>query len=227
MASHFKQSYVDDHDYEAAASPMAAESITKLHTGEGARKFASTKKREKAKLSRGALIGIAIAALLVIVGGFFIVRGVLNSPMFASEGDLASDSLDLEPQQVEVSVDADSGAVDAGAIEYMGETYSMVALEGTAAVVEIDENGTQRSLFVLPGKPATMFLYDGTLLVPENLADGWDVIAYMVGAESQASPIVGEDGQPVKGSGEITDAHLEGSDLVVTDSTGATTRIAL
>ena len=49
----------------------------------------------------------------------------------------------------------------------------------------------------------------------------------MVGAESQASPIVGEDGQPVKGSGEIADAHLEGSELVVTDSTGATTRIAL
>ena len=227
MASHFKQSYVDDHDYEASASPMSSDSITKLHAGEGARKFAARPKKrgaEAAKPARGILIGIAIAALVVILVGFFILRGILGG--FVNEDTVAPDSLPDEVQQVEVTVDGGTGAIESGSITFMDETYSGVALGGGAAGAATDASGNQRPLFALSGTPATLLLYDGILLVPENLSDGWDVIAYVLGGESQASPIVVDDA-PLKGQGEITEAHLDGAELVVSDSTGANTRIAL
>ena len=66
--------------------------------------------------------------------------------------------------------------------------------------VATDESGNQRSLFVLRGTPTCVLFYDGILLIPENLPDGWDVISYVVGAESQASPIM-KDGEAFKGTG--------------------------
>lgn len=227
MATHFKQSYIDEHDYKAEASPMAAESISKLHAGEGARKFAASAKKKStaAAPARGILIGIAIAAALVIAAGFFIIRGILGTPG-QGEGDLGSDVQQDQTQQVSVSVDAQTGAVESGGIDYMGETYSLVAAEGGAAVVATDESGYQRTLFMLDGTPAGMLFYNGVLLVPENTAEGWDVISFVLGGESQAGPIV-ENGEAVHGQGEVTEVALEGSELVVSDSTGATTRIAL
>ncbi len=226
MASHFKRSYTDERDFETKASPMATDDITKLHSGEGARKFAARPKqrREESKPARAALIGVAAAALLVIAAAFFILRGILGQPV-ANVDDAESGSNDA-PQQVEVSVDAQTGAVEAGTIDYLGETISMEVVEGHAAVMATDEAGNQRTLFVLPGTPTTMLFFNGTLLVPENLSDGWDVMAYVLDGEAQPGPIV-EDGEPVHGEGEIVEAYLDGAELVVTDSTGATVRLAL
>ena len=226
MASHFKQSYTDDFDREVKASPMASDSITKLHSGEGARAFsAKPKKRTSSTPTRGILIGVALAAIVVIAAGFLLFRAILGDrPQGAGDG--TPGTAQEEVQQAEVSVDPATGAVESGTIEYMGETYSLVALEGTSAVVSTDESGNQRSLFVLRGTPVCVLFYDGILLIPENLPDGWDVISYVVGAESQASPIM-KDGEAFKGTGEIADAHLEGSELVVVDSAGTSTRFAL
>lgn len=226
MASHFKQSYTDDFDREVKASPMASDSITKLHSGEGARAFsAKPKKRTSSTPTRGILIGVALAAIVVIAAGFLLFRAILGDrPQGAGDG--TPGTAQEEVQQAEVSVDPATGAVESGTIEYMGETYSLVALEGTSAVVSTDESGNQRSLFVLRGTPVCVLFYDGILLIPENLPDGWDVISYVVGAESQASPIM-KDGEAFKGAGEIADAHLEGSELVVVDSAGTSTRFAL
>ena len=226
MASHLKQSYTDDFDREVKASPMASDSITKLHSGEGARAFsAKPKKRTSSTPTRGILIGVALAAIVVIAAGFLLFRTILGDrPQGAGDG--TPGAAQEEVQQAEVSVDPATGAVESGTIEYMGETYSLVALEGTSAVVSTDESGNQRSLFVLRGTPVCVLFYDGILLIPENLPDGWDVISYVVGAESQASPIM-KDEEAFKGTGEITDAHLEGSELVVVDSAGTSTRFAL
>ena len=161
----------------------------------------------------------------MIAAGFLLFRTILGDKP-QGVGDGAPGAAQEEMQQAEVSVDPATGAVDSGTIEYRGETYSLVALEGTSAVVATDESGNQRSLFVLRGTPTCVLFYDGILLIPENLPDGWDVISYVVGAESQASPIM-KDGEAFKGTGEIADAHLEGSELVVVDSAGTSTRFAL
>lgn len=226
MASHFKQTYTEDSPYEAEASPMASDAITKLHTGEGARKFAAQPKRARGgpKPARAALVGVALAALLVMIAGFLLVRALVGQPPADAGG--TSDSVQPEQQTAPVSVDMQTGTVDSGSIDYMDETFSMVNIEGSVAVVATDTAGNQRTLFKLEGTPTSLLLYNGTILVPENLGDGWDVISYVVGGESQSGPIV-EDGEPVRGQGEITDARLEGSELVVADTTGASTRIAL
>ena len=225
MATHYRQSY-DDHEYEAKASPMATGSITKLHTGEGVRKFTvKPKEREKApKAAHGVLIGVAIAALVIIVGGFLLVRALLGQAKELVE--VTSDTYPTEAQQADTSVDETSGEVDYGSIEYVDETFSIVPVEGSEALVATDKNGNQRTLFVVEGTPVTFFLYDGTLIVPENLQDGWDVIAYTVDSDAVASQVV-VDGSPVTGEGEITEATLSGNELVIVDSTGSTTRVSL
>lgn len=227
MASHFKQTYTEDSPYETEASPMASDSITKLHTGEGARKFASQPKKERGgpKPARAALIGVALAALLVMVAGLLFIRALVGQPP-DDAGD-TPDGTQLEQQQTAtVSVDMQTGTVDSGSISYMDETFSMVNIEGSVAVVATDAVGNQRTLFKLKGVPTSLLFYNGIILVPENLNDGWDVISYVVGGESQAGPIV-ENGEPVRGEGEIIDAYLDGSELVVVDAAGASTRIAL
>ena len=159
MASHFKQSYTDDFDREVKASPMASDSITKLHSGEGARAFsAKPKKRTSSTPTRGILIGVALAAIVVIAAGFLLFRTILGDKP-QGVGDGAPGAAQEEMQQAEVSVAPATGAVDSGTIEYRGETYSLVALEGTSAVVATDESGNQRSLFVLK---------DLVLKFPEN-----------------------------------------------------------
>ena len=226
MASHFKQSYVDDRDYETQASPMAADSITKISSGQGVRRLSAkpriSEKRSEAK--KGVLIGVALAALLVIVGGFLLVRALLGEP--AEEAAPEGEAIMQDQQQAEVTIDTETGVVESEGITFMGETITMVNIEGTAAVVSTDELGYQYTLFKLTGLPVTMLFYNGTIIVPENLPDGWDVICYVIGGESPASPIV-EDGEAVKGTGEIVDAYLDGSELVVVDSNGTSTRLAL
>ena len=230
MASHFKQTYVDDLYEETSASPMAASSITKLSAGQGARKFASTSKRLPntpggSAAKKGILIGVALAAILVIVAGFLLVRALLASDWI----NIDEKSPDEVPpiQNAEVNVNPETGAVESEGVAYLGVMYSLKSVDGTMAVVGVDELGNKKVVFVVEGTPAQLLLYNGILLVPENLPDGWDVIAYVLGAESQASPVVGADGNPVTGSGEVTQAYIDGSELVVTDSTGATTRIML
>ena len=232
MASHFKQAYTEDIDRQVEASPMAAESITKLHTGEGARRFAAKPRaqRERSSASTGVLIGVAIAAIAVIVAGFLLVRALLG-PKSPEAGDEGAQVAPAE-QSAAVSVDPATGEVDSEAVAFdggdEGETISIIQVEGAYAVAATGSySNSVRTLFVLEGEPAGLLLANGVVLVPENLADGWDVICYVMGAESVASPVVGADGAEVRGQGTVEEAHLEGGELVVKDSTGAMTRIAL
>ena len=71
-------------------------------------------------------------------------------------------------------------------------------------------------------------IYNNVLVVPENNADGtWDVAAYMLGSDSLPTLVTDSDGKTISGSGEVTAAVLNGSTLHVTDSSGASTDIAL
>ena len=65
------------------------------------------------------------------------------------------------------------------------------------------------------------------LVIPESLEDGWDVIAYRPADGSVPVQVADADGNPVHGSGSITSAELNGTTIVVTDSTGATTNVSL
>ena len=67
----------------------------------------------------------------------------------------------------------------------------------------------------LKGTPVALVLYDGTILMPENLSDGtWDVAAYTIGLNW--SELMGADGKPQGGNGVVTDGTLDGSVLRLT-----------
>ena len=96
--------------------------------------------------------------------------------------------------------------------------------DGTWGVV----NAVGDVIISLEGTPYGLLRTADTLLIPENRDGGWDVVSYVIGGHlSGVTYVVGPDGNPVGGSGDVTSAELDGTTLRVTDSTGSTTDVAL
>lgn len=113
------------------------------------------------------------------------------------------------------------------AIAYRGFSYALAQKDGKYVLVETAESGSGKTVELgdLPGAPACLVLYDGALIIPENLSDGsWDVMAYTIG--SGWSSLMSSDGSTVGGSGTIGSGALEGSDLVL-QVDGQTMRVPL
>ena len=160
------------------------------------------------------LIAIALAALVVIVISFFAVRACLSSPAEQPEEEAT------EPQQVQTTAD--------DVVTYQGVTFSIDESTTPAQVVFSEpDGGASGQLFVLEGTPVALILYDGVIIVPENRGGSWDIMAYVLGGDSLPTQVIGPDGSPVTGTGEIVEATLDGSVIHVTDSTGATTDVSL
>ena len=118
------------------------------------------------------------------------------------------------------------GANDDG-ISVAGSSYS--TRQGDSGWELVKGEGDDATVVAqLSGSPVALCLHEGTLFVPENLSDGtWDVICYVVADGSTPAQLLNGDGQPVVGSGELSAAELDGDSLVVTDASGAQTRLAL
>lgn len=159
-----------------------------------------------ATMPRRMLIGLAIAALVVIVVCVTVFLWVLSAPVPGSE-DLAAEA-------------AQAAAAELGEVAE-GETYELRESGGTYSLVELRSEGDGQEVVVgnLPGTPVGLYRYEGTLLVPENLSDGtWEVSAYTIG--SSWAPISNQDGTAVGGKGTISEATLDGSVLrLVVDGT--------
>lgn len=160
------------------------------------------------------LIAIALAALVVIVVGIFLVRGCVNSAA------TQPDEPEVEQQQVQTTAD--------DSVVYQGVTFSIDESTSPAQVVfQEPEGGTSGTLFELEGDPAALILYDGTIVVPENLGGTWDLMAFVMGADSLPTKVVGADGNPVTGTGDIVEATLDGTVVRITDSNGGVTEVSL
>ncbi|WP_322155407.1 hypothetical protein [Paratractidigestivibacter sp.] len=160
------------------------------------------------------IVGAAILALVVL---FLLVRcvtGALTSQNAAPEQNQQSEQ-PTEAQQQEASAD--------GSVVLHGVKYALAQGEGGAWWVTADGEAA----FSLSGTPTAIILCNGVLVVPENLASGWDLMAYMPAAGSLPTQVTDSDGNAVGGSGAVTSAALDGSTLVVNDSTGATTNVSL
>ncbi|MBP3885560.1 MAG: hypothetical protein J6D54_11590, partial [Olsenella sp.] len=79
----------------------------------------------------------------------------------------------------------------------------------------------------LEGTPVQLVLYNGALFIPENFDGSWDILGYTMGAGSLPTQVVNASGEAITGKGQISSAALSGSNLVITDSSGATTTVAL
>lgn len=156
---------------------------------------------------------IAIAAALVVAVGLFVANGILKPG-----------------GQKETGGQSEQAQVDAGqTITYRNISYKLerqasgkFALVGYASGAS---NGTP--YFEFEGTPVQLVLYNGALFIPENLDGSWDILGYTMAAGSLPTQVVNASGEAITGQGQIASVSLTGSNLVVTDSAGATTTVAL
>ena len=163
------------------------------------------------------IVLLVAAAILVLVVLFFLVRcatGSATTDTSVPEQEQQSEQ-PVEAQQQEASAD--------GSVVLHGKTYALAQGEGGAWQVKAGD----ATAFTLSGTPTAIILCNGVIIVPENLDGGWDVIAYMPADGSLPTQVTDSDGNAVGGSGSVASAVLDGSSLVVTDSTGATTTVKL
>lgn len=160
------------------------------------------------------IVGGAILVLAVL---FFLVRCVTGALTAETEAPAQSQQEEqpAEAQQQEAAAD--------GAVVLHGVSYALAQGEDGAWSVTADGEAA----FALSGTPTAIILCNGILVVPENLDGGWDVVAYMPADGSLPTQVTDADGNVVGGSGSVASAELDGSSLIVTDSTGATTTVSL
>ena len=167
------------------------------------------------------------SVLLVIAGvaGLFVILAIVAFVTFLGAQDNPHPQEPAasveEPQQVQTTAD--------GSVTYQGISYSLEATgDGTYAVIASDSKGNKTQEFTVSGTPVSLILYNSVIVVPENKPDGtWDVVAYTIGGDSAPMAVADSSGNAITGTGTISTATLDGSVVHVTDSTGATTDVAL
>lgn len=173
-----------------------------------------------ARVSRPVAIGLGVAAACVVVVLAVVVIGALHTVPTSLGGDAAQ-----TPTRVEQTQD-DQGQ----GIEYAGYTYSVRQDDdgaGYSFVRTQGADGEPQVLFQLQGTPVTVVLYNGGFLIPENLGDSWNVISWVMGDGSVASVLAHDDGTPVEGSGTVSSAKLDGSNLLLSFDNDVTETVAL
>lgn len=183
---------------------VLATSARHARATEGSRAHAaSSGGNKKARpLNRRTLAIVCAAAAVAIVVMVAIFVQVLSAPGPSAQSQVEVEQTAVAPDQSIVS---------------RGVTYELAqANDGTYSLVEKREGAGQSvSLGNVAGTPVSLVLFDGALIIPENLPDGsWDVVAYTIG--SGWSQLANKDGNPTTGTGSISAATLEGSNVVLT-----------
>lgn len=179
-------------------------------------------------------IVLLVIAGILVVAVVFAVGSLINALLFppATE-ETAKQEQTLRPSDEELAAQEEQAEHDAGheqagvdgTVSYAGETYSLQqGDDGAWSLV----NSAGEALVALEGTPVALVRTGDTLLVPENRDGGWDVPCYVVGGHTQGTTyVVGSDGNPVQGSGDIASVDLDGTTLRVTGADGSTTDVAL
>ena len=208
----------DTYEYESETPrPVDADSVARgafahLEEGQGAVKasphpsgsahLGDNKPEEMDKRTMALIIsGMAVALIMVLA----FVIGALNAPPKDADGVQAV-------EQVAVAADK--------SVEVRGYSYQIQKRDEAYQLVEVSQaSGAEPvPLGELKGTPAGLVLYDGAIIIPQNLKDGtWDIMAYTIG--SGWSQLMDQKGNATSGKGEVTEVALEGSTLVLgTDS---------
>ena len=168
--------------------------------------------------------GILALALIFAVGTC--VTGLIFPPQSAeTTGDqtlhLTESELAMREEEQAHDAGQEVAAAD-GSVSRAGVTYALQQQEdGTWAVVGSEGSGSE-TLFYVAGTPVALARSADLQLVVENRDGGWDVVCYMISGHSDATYLVGSDGQPWGGEGDAVSAELSGSSIKVTDAAGAT-----
>ena len=165
--------------------------------------------QKKAEISLPQIIGLAVAGIAVIAALLFVVNRCASS--------VAENPNALDWITTSTSLEATPGL----SINYDGATYEFSDEGGSWKLIQTTTD--KNVLIDFEGTPVYLVIYNDTIYVPENLADGtWDVMAYFMG----------EGAVPVKvpdafGSGVLSTAKLDGSVLVLTTDAGESINVSL
>jgi len=208
----------------ATASTAASAATERLKDDGGPSRMSSASRRklsvkrhtQKTEVNKKLFIGLALAALSVIVAGFILVGRAVNSA--------TRSTTDATGESTEVVAATDDK------VTYAGREFWLEQVDGGSwtLVCAADEESDPVSCATLGGTPVCLIRYEEAFLIPQNLGDGtWNVIAYTYADGSV--PMVYEDaeGNEVAGEGELASAELDGSNLVLTDADGNVTTVAL
>ncbi len=179
----------------------------------------------RSKRNMAAVIGGTLAVLVVLA---VVLRFVVAQISPGPAEQAAQIESEQEAAESEDTGEAEVQATSEDTLAYGSFTYTLELQEdGNYALVRTDESGNASALFEVEGTPAAFILYNSVIVIPEDLDEGWDVIAYVAVDGSVASNVVDSDGNAVGGSGQIESVTLDGSVVTVIDSTGTTTDVSL
>jgi type II secretory pathway pseudopilin PulG len=182
----------------AAAQAGRAGVARTVRAGQGTRK-----KPEPTKAPRGVIIGIVVAVAIIVILAFLLLSALITPSSTATE-------------EAATSVAAQTVVAAEEGVEVGDYTYTLKQGDSGWELVRVASDGDS-TLASLSGTPVNVCLYQGTLFIPENLADGtWDVICYVLGDGSAATQLLGSDGNALTGSGTIESASVDGSSLALT-----------
>lgn len=150
---------------------------------------------------------LIVAALATVV---IVVLGVIGFRALHSQGEAVKPQMERKQSAVEEK------------LSFNDHTYSLAKSQsGTWELFAQREDqgskdGDKTLLMQLEGTPVQLILYDGGLLIPENLPNGsYKVISYTLADGSVPSTLLNLEGKPVSGKGTIKTATLDGDRLVL------------
>lgn len=171
-------------------------------------------KYQKSEAPKGVLLGIAVAALIVVVLIVVMSCGALNSSTSAVD--------EAATTQAQTSVSAGES------VTYHDYTYALEQDTEGSWTLTVSGGAESTILYTFEGTPVSLVLAGGKLYAPENLEGNvWDIVCYMAGDGGSPYKMLNEDGSEKTGSVLLVSAALDGTNLVLTDDSGATTSIAL
>jgi hypothetical protein len=191
---------------------MTALKVDHRRIDETSRPKVSSRQTE-VKHDRRIYVALAIFAVVLVAAGFVLVRQIFFSGQL--EGSAAEAPL----------TQADIGQT----ISYAGASYALMEQgDGSFALTYQPEGSTApQVLCTLVGHPTQLFLYNGTFVIPENLGESWDVVAFMRGISTEATAVTDADGAAITGEGSVVAASLDGSMLHVTTDAGTVVDVSL
>ena len=181
------------------------------------RKIRGRKRGVAKKAPVGAIVGIVVAGLAVIV---LMLMLVLAAALMGPADDVAAGG-DAAATQPLTQVDPGQQ------LEMNGAPFGVSQTDAGWAFVR-ESAGESSTVFTLAGVPVTVLTYNGAFYIPENLGDGtWDVMSYMLADGAVPGQVSGSDGQPVTGQGEVSSAEVNDGNLVIWDVNGNVTTVRL
>lgn len=202
-------------------TPSRAQTASHEAPAKGAQRMRSLrskarKHQQPSEAPKGLFIGIAIAALVIIILVGVLACNAFNSATTANTNTQASTA-----DAVQSWASAEEG------IEYHGHTYKAVKIDGGWALVSV--SGEQENvIYSFVGEPVSIVFYEGKFYIAENLSDGtWDIIGYMPMDGAMASQMLDKTGGAVTGTGTLESMGLSDTNLDLTYTSGAKTYISL